>query len=88
MWALMVVTTIGIAFVTSLKPRMHPLFLWITWTAVGMSLLKSFVPLVSSKPVLMETLFLVQGLLISLWAARLAAGNHGGETEPGRSILS
>ena len=88
MWVLVVVTTIGIAFVTSRKPRMHPLFLWITWTAVGMSLLKSFVPLVSSKPVMMETLFFVQGLLITLWAARLAAGNQGGETEPGRSILS
>jgi hypothetical protein len=74
LWALVVVTTIGVAFVTSRSPRMLPMFLWITWTAVGMSLLKSFVPPVSSKPIMMETLFLVQAAVITLWAVRLAAG--------------
>jgi hypothetical protein len=73
MWVFVVATTVGIAWVTSHSPRMLPMFLWITWTAVGMSLLKSFVPLVSSKPVMMETLFLAQAALITLWAVRLRA---------------
>ena len=74
MWVLVAATTVGVALVTSRSPRMLPMFLWITWTAVGMSLLNSFVPLVSSKPVMMETLFLVQAAVITLWAVRLAAG--------------
>jgi hypothetical protein len=73
MWVLVAATTVGVALVTSRSPRMLPMFLWITWTAVGMSLLKSFVPLVSSKPVMMETLFLVQAAVTTLWAVRPAA---------------
>ncbi len=80
MWVFVVGTTIGIALVTSRSPRMLPMFLWISWTAVGMSLLKSFIPLVSSKPVMMESLFLVQAALITLWAIRLSSKHRIGET--------
>lgn len=71
MWAFVVVTTIAIAYVTTRSPRMHPMFLWITWTAVGMSLVKSFVPW-ASRPLMMESLFVVMGIAVTLWAARLA----------------
>jgi len=83
MWTFVVVTTCAVAFVTSRSPRMHPIFLWITWTAVAMSLLKSFVPW-ASRPLIMEALFLVQALVITLWAARLARNKERGEAERGR----
>jgi len=72
MWVFVIATTCGIAFVTSRRPRMRPMFLWISWTAVGMSMLKSFVPW-ASRPIMMESLFLVQGLLITWWARRIGA---------------
>ncbi len=84
MWVFVVATTMGIAWVTSRRPRMLPMFLWLTWTAVGMSLLKSFVPPVSSKPVMMETLFLVQAAVITLWAVRLAANTESRGAVQGR----
>ncbi len=73
MWTFVVATTLGVAFITSRSPRMYPMFLWISWTAVGMSLLKSFVPWTSSRPIQMEVLFVVLAVLITLWTARLAA---------------
>lgn len=72
MWTFVIVTTAGVALATWRRSGMRPMFLCITWTAVGMSLLKSFVPWVSSTPLMMETLFVIQALIISVWAARLA----------------
>lgn len=77
LWALVVLTTIGICYVTSRSPGMYPLFLWISWTAVGMSVLKSFVPWTSSQPLMMETLFVIQAVLITIWARRLALAPRG-----------
>jgi hypothetical protein len=71
MWTFVVLTTCGVALATARSPRMQAMFLWISWTAVGMSLLKSFLPWTSSKPLMMESLFVLQAALITVWAARL-----------------
>ena len=68
LWIFVAVSTVATVVVTARVPRMQPMFLYITWTAVGMSLLKSFVPLASSQPVMMEALFVAMGLLVTWWA--------------------
>lgn len=68
LWIFVVASTLAVALLTARKPRMRPMFLLIAGTAVGMSLLKCFVPLVSLRPVTMEAVFLVQAALITFWA--------------------
>jgi hypothetical protein len=68
MWTFVVVTTLATVLVSARRPRPFPMFLWVSWTAVGVSLLKSFLPLVSWKPLMMEALFLAMAMAITNWA--------------------
>jgi uncharacterized membrane protein YcaP (DUF421 family) len=67
LWAFVIGITLATVIATARAPRVVPMFLWITWTAVATSLLKSFVPPVSSDPIMMETLFVIQALCVSWW---------------------
>jgi len=67
-WMYVVVPTLLTVLVTARAPRVKPLFLWLTWTAVVTSLLKSFVPFRSFEPVMMESLFVIMALLITWWS--------------------
>ena len=76
LWGFIAVSTAVVAYATYRNPRTYPMFLWLSWAAVGMSMLKSFVPWTSGKPLMMEMVFLAQAVLISLWAARLEEDNR------------
>jgi EamA domain-containing membrane protein RarD len=72
MWTFVVATTLALVVLTVRLPKVLPLFLAISWCAVAVSLAKSFIPLDSWKPLMMETLFLVQAAAITLWARESA----------------
>ncbi len=80
-WMYVVVPTLLTVLVTARAPRAKPLFLWLTWTAVATSLLKSFVPFRSFEPVMMESLFVIMALLITCACILVPRRLHAGETE-------
>jgi hypothetical protein len=65
LWMFVVGVTLATIVITVRAPRIVPIFLWLTWTAVATSLLKSFVPLVSGDPIMMESLFVIMALAVS-----------------------
>jgi len=68
MWAL-VFAPIGRGCLHVRCPRAREMFLLMTWTSVGMSLLKSFSPpSVIGPQVTMESVFLVLAALVTVWA--------------------
>ena len=67
LWAFVIGITLATVIATARVPRMAPMFLWITWTAVATSLLKSFVPPVSTEPIMMESLFVILAVCVSRW---------------------
>jgi hypothetical protein len=67
LWTFVIAITLATVLMTARAPRTVPMFLWITWTAVAVSLLKSFVPLVSTEPVMMESLFVILAACVSWW---------------------
>jgi hypothetical protein len=71
MWVFVVVTTLAVALCTTRQPRMRPMFLLITITAVAMSMLKSFLPPVEFGPQIpMEAVFVLFAIFIGIWAQR------------------
>jgi hypothetical protein len=66
-----IVTTIAVILYTGRHPQARPMFILMTWTSVGMALLKSFTPpAVFGAHVFMESLFVVFAVLITIWAQR------------------
>jgi hypothetical protein len=50
------------------------MFILMTWTSVGMALLKSFTPpAVFGSHIFMECLFVLFAILVTFWALRLSA---------------
>lgn len=70
MWPFVVAMALAAIIFTVRRPVALPVFLWLSWSAVGVSVLKSFVPLTSWKPLMMELLFVAQGAAITAWAVR------------------
>jgi hypothetical protein len=67
LWTFVIGITLATVLATARAPRIVPMFLWITWSAVATSLLKSFVPPVSAEPVMMESLFVILASCVSWW---------------------
>ena len=78
LWTFVIGITAATVLATARAPRTVPMFLWITWTAVAVSLLKSFAPPVSAEPVMMESLFVIQAACVSWWCML-----HLSRTDPG-----
>ena len=70
LWTFVIGITLATVTATARAPRIAPMFLWLTWAAVATSLLKSFVPPVSSEPVMMESLFVILAASVSWWCCR------------------
>ena len=68
MWVWVAGSTLATVKATAAMPRARPMFLWITWATVATSLLKAFVPPASGEPVMMESLFVAMGALVTWWA--------------------
>ena len=58
--------------------RALPAFLMLTWAAIGVSLLKTYLPPAhtSAGPTAMETMFVVMGVLVTIWAVGKPARAH------------
>ncbi len=70
-WGFVVVLTIAVAVLVVLKPRVWPMFALLTWASVGVSVLKSYIPFRLGKLEMMEAIFVLMGVVITLWARRM-----------------
>lgn len=69
MWALVAATTLAVVVYTARHPHVKAMFVLMTWTSVGMALLKSFLPPQRPAPhSVMESLFVVLAVLCTIWA--------------------
>lgn len=74
-WAFVAAASVAVAWVTVRRPDLRTMFLVMTWSGVGVSLLKVFLPPAALKlgSVSMEATFVAMGLAATWWALRLTA---------------
>lgn len=77
-WAFVVALTIVAAVIVARKPRVWPMFALLTWASIGVSLVKSNIPLTWGKLEMMEAVFVAMGVVITLWAKRMMTPTGGG----------
>jgi hypothetical protein len=65
MWVWVAVSTLAAVAATVRMPRVRPMLLWLMWGAVGVSVVKSFVPWVGWAPLEMEGLFVAMAAGVS-----------------------
>ncbi|MCX6620017.1 MAG: hypothetical protein NTY38_02845 [Acidobacteria bacterium] len=72
LWVFVAVLTVVVAVWVVMRPRLRPMFVLLTWMSVGVSLLKSYLPLNWGKHEMMEAIFVLMGVVITVWARRTA----------------
>jgi hypothetical protein len=74
-WAFVAAASIAVAWVTARRPEPRTMFLVMTWSGVGVSLLKVYLPPAALDPgsASMEAAFVAMGLAATWWAVRLTA---------------
>ena len=70
-WGFVMLFTIAVAAWVMLRPRVWTMFVTITWASTGVSVLKSYYPFVLGKHEMMEGIFVLMAVVITLWAKRL-----------------
>jgi len=74
-WVIVVACSAGIALAAAKMPRLQPMFLLMTWCAVGVSLIKALLPPDALKlgALTMEGAFVLMGLACTAYALRTSA---------------
>lgn len=74
-WTLVLAGSLLVAWAVARRPGVGPMFLLMTWSAVGVSLLKVLLPPAALKfgSLFMEGTFVLMGAAVTAWALRLTA---------------